>query len=75
MISLREDGVEKRSLVCGLWGVTDKEMGETFLYVSWKREGQEGWRELCHGFQKISFIGEFPASPFIGLLEEKTGRC
>ena len=60
MMSLREDGVEKRSLVCGLWGVTDRETGETFLYVSWKREGREGWRELRHGIQKISFYWRIP---------------
>ena len=34
-------------------GVIDRETGN-FLHVSWKREGREGWRELCHGIQEIS---------------------
>jgi len=47
---------------CVVVGVIDRETGD-FLHVSWKREGWEGWRELCHGIQKISFTGEFPAKP------------
>ena len=50
--------MEERSLVCGLWGVIDRETGDV-LHVSWKREGREGWRELRHEIQKIIFFLEF----------------
>ena len=38
---------------CVVVGVMDRET-EDFLHVSWKRKRREGWRELCHGIQKIS---------------------
>ena len=38
---------------CVVVGVIDRETGD-FLHVSWKREGREGWREVCHGIQEVS---------------------
>ena len=39
---------------CVVVGMIDRETGDFFAF-SWKREGWEGWRELRHGIQKISF--------------------
>ena len=47
---------------CVVVGVINKETGD-FLHVSWKREGQEGWRELRHEIQKISFSWNFSRHP------------
>jgi hypothetical protein len=58
--------------IVGVWFVgCDRKTGETVLYVSWKREGREGWCELRHGIQKISFIGEFPARPILRVARKK----
>ena len=58
---------------CVVVGVIDRETGD-FLHVSWKREGREGWCELRHGIQKISFTGEFPTIPILeGCSKERLG--
>jgi len=73
-MSLREDGVEKRSLVCGLWGVIGKR-GRLFCMFLGKEKGGKAGVSCVMESKRYLLLENFPPDPFIGLLGEKTGRC
>ncbi len=72
MMSLREDGVEKRSLVCGLWGVIGKR-GRLFCMFLGKEKGGKAGVSCIMESKRYLLLENFPPAHLEGCSKKRLG--